>query len=155
MKNLFLRLLLSINRHLSFSKPFLLLVVTLLPSEPVPKLETTWRIFQRSIYFYKLTYLGYQQKMWETRICPSLQEWMCYIELYLTRCTNAIVKTNKYSEIHNLYLNLKRCCGHEKKIFAISRIFMTILSHMLNSNKNYNAEFHRKLDLSSVNLRSR
>lgn len=75
----------------------------------------------------------------------------CYIKPLLVRCANATVKSNKYPEIRNRYLRLKKRRGHKKAIIAIARILLTTLYHMLKNVENYNTELYKKSNLPPAN----
>ena len=73
-----------------------------------------------------------------------------YIKPLLVQCANAAVKSNKYPEIKNRYLSIKKRRGHKKAIVAIARILLTAIWHILSKNEPYNAELYRKIDVSPL-----
>lgn len=54
-----------------------------------------------------------------------------YLKPLLVQIVNAIVRSEKYPEHRNKYLQLKKRCGHKKAIIAIARKLLTAIYHML------------------------
>jgi len=69
-----------------------------------------------------------------------------YIKPLLVQCANAAIKSDKYPEIRNRYLKLKKRRGHKKAIIAIARILLVAIYNMLKKNEPYNPELHRISD---------
>lgn len=68
----------------------------------------------------------------------------CYIKPLLVQCATAIVKSEKYPEIRNRFLRIKKRRGHKKAIIAIARMLLTAIYNMLKKNEPYNAELYKK-----------
>lgn len=70
-----------------------------------------------------------------------------YIKPLLVQCALAAIKSNKYSEIRNRYLALKKRRGHEKAIIDIARTLLTAIYNILKENEPYNPNLYTKSDL--------
>lgn len=70
-----------------------------------------------------------------------------YIKPLLVQCANAAVKSDKYPEIRNRYLKLKKRRGHKKAIIAIARMLLVAIYNMLKNNEPYNPELYIKSDV--------
>jgi len=70
-----------------------------------------------------------------------------YIKPLLVQCANAVVTSEKHSEIRNRYLSIKRRRGHKRAIIAIARMLLTAIYHILTKNEPYNAELYKKADV--------
>lgn len=68
----------------------------------------------------------------------------CFIKPLLVQCASAAVKSEKYPEIRNRYLKLKKRRGHKKAIIAIARMLLTAIYMILKKREPYNAELYRK-----------
>ena len=64
----------------------------------------------------------------------------CYLKPLLVQIANAVVKSTKYPEIRNKYLNIKKRRGHKKAIIAIARKLLTAIYHMLKNQEVYQAQ---------------
>ena len=72
----------------------------------------------------------------------------CYLKPLLVQIANAVVKSTKYPEIRNKYLNIKKRRGHKKAIIAIARKLLTAIYHMLKNQEVYQAQlFSDMIDL--------
>lgn len=71
----------------------------------------------------------------------------CYIKPLLVQCASAIVKSEKYPEIRNRFLRIKKRRGYKKAIIAIARMLLTALYNMLKKKEPYNAELYKKSDV--------
>lgn len=63
-----------------------------------------------------------------------------YIKPLLVQCANAAVRSDKYPEIKNRFLRIKKRRGHKRAIIAISRMLLTTIYHMLKNNEPYDSE---------------
>lgn len=66
-----------------------------------------------------------------------------YINPFLVQCANAVVMSNKYPEIRDRYLSIKKHRGHKRAIIAISRMLLTAIYHILKKKKPYNPDLYR------------
>ncbi|MET3210172.1 UNVERIFIED_CONTAM: transposase [Paenibacillus sp. PvR008] len=66
----------------------------------------------------------------------------CYIKPLLVQCATAVVKSEKYPEIRNRYLQLKRRRGHKRAIIAIARMLLTAIYHILKNKEPYHTELY-------------
>ena len=71
----------------------------------------------------------------------------CYLKPLLVQCATAVVKSEKYPEIRNRYLNLRKRRGHKRAIIAICRMLLTAIYHMLKKDELYNPELYKKAEL--------
>ncbi len=70
-----------------------------------------------------------------------------YLKPLLVQIANAVCcKSNKFPELKNKYLMLKKRRGHKKAIIAIARKILTAIWHMLSKNEAYNSELYHKAD---------
>jgi len=74
-----------------------------------------------------------------------------YIKPLLVQCATAVVKSEKYPEIRNRYLRLKKRSGHKRAIIAIARMLLTAIYHILKKKEPYNPELYKKSDVIPVN----
>jgi len=74
-----------------------------------------------------------------------------YIKPLLVQCATAVVKSEKYPEIRNRYLRLKKRRGHKRAIIAIARMLLTAIYHILKKKEPYNPELYKKSDVIPVN----
>jgi transposase len=65
-----------------------------------------------------------------------------YIKPLLVEVANAVVKSEKYPEHRNKYLQLKKRRGHKKAIIAIAHRLLVATYHVLKNNEPYNAELY-------------
>jgi len=70
-----------------------------------------------------------------------------YLKPLLVQISNAVVKSEKHSEIRNRYLSLKKRRGHKKAIIAIARMLLTAIYQMLKKNEPYNAKLYKKSEI--------
>lgn len=63
----------------------------------------------------------------------------------------ALVKSEKYPEIRNRYLRLKKRRGHKRAIIAIARMLLTAIYNILKKKEPYDPELYRKSDVLPVN----
>jgi transposase len=73
-----------------------------------------------------------------------------FIKPLLIQCANAVVSSNKYSEIKNRFLSIKKRRGHKKAIVAIARMLLTAIYNILKKNEPYNPDLYRKSDISPI-----
>ena len=66
-----------------------------------------------------------------------------YLKPLLIQCANAIATSDKYPEIRNRYLAIKKRRGHKKAIVAVARMLLTAIYHMLSKNEPYSPNFYR------------
>ncbi|MDR0872813.1 MAG: IS110 family transposase [Prevotellaceae bacterium] len=69
-----------------------------------------------------------------------------YLKPLLVQVANAVVKSEKHSEIRNRYLRLKKRRGHKKAIIAICRMLLTAIYHILSKGEAYDAELYKKFE---------
>ena len=69
-----------------------------------------------------------------------------YIKPILVTCAVSASSSEKYPEIRNRYLALKKRRGHKKATIAIARMLLTSIYHILAKNEPYNAELYQKAD---------
>ena len=74
-----------------------------------------------------------------------------YIKPLLVTCAVTASRSEKYPEIRNRYLALKKRRGHKKATIAIARMLLTAIYHMLAKNEPYNAELYRRADKPPAN----
>lgn len=70
-----------------------------------------------------------------------------YIKPLLVQCALAAIKSNKYPEIRNRYLTIKKRRGHKKAIIAIARTLLTAIYNILKKSEPYNPNLYKKSDL--------
>ena len=61
-----------------------------------------------------------------------------YLKPFLVQIANAVVKSDKHSELRNKYLKLKKRRGHRKAIIAICRKLLVSIYQVLLKQENYN-----------------
>ena len=61
-----------------------------------------------------------------------------YLKPFLVQIANAVVKSEKYPELRNKYLKLKKRRGHRKAIIAICRRLLVAIYHILLKQESYN-----------------
>lgn len=69
-----------------------------------------------------------------------------YIKPLLIQCANAVAISNKYPELKNRYLSIKKRRGHKKAIVAVARTLLTVIYNILKKEQPYNPELYRKAD---------
>ena len=67
-----------------------------------------------------------------------------YIKPLLVQCANAVVTSDKHTEIRGRYLSIKKRRGHRRAVIAIARMMLTAIYHILKKNEPYNAELYKK-----------
>lgn len=65
-----------------------------------------------------------------------------YLKPLLVQVANAVVRSDKYPEFKNKYLQLKKRRGHKKAIIAICRKLLVAIYHVLKNDEVYNAELY-------------
>lgn len=65
-----------------------------------------------------------------------------YLKPLLVQIANTIVKSEKYPEHRNKYLQLKKRRGHKKAVIAIARRLLTVIYHVLLKNESYDATYY-------------
>ncbi len=73
-------------------------------------------------------------KKFSTRISKGSH----YLKPFLVQIANAVVKSEKYPELRNKYLKLKKRRGHRKAIIAICRRLLIAIYHVLLKQESYN-----------------
>lgn len=66
-----------------------------------------------------------------------------YLKPLLVQIANAIVRSEKYPEHRNKYLQLKKRRGHKKAIIAISRRLLVSIYHILLKKEPYDASLYK------------
>lgn len=74
-----------------------------------------------------------------------------YLKPMLVTCAVSASNSEKYPEIRNRYLALKKRRGHKKAIIAIARMLLTAIYHILMKNEPYNPELYCKADKPPIN----
>jgi len=69
-----------------------------------------------------------------------------YIKPLLVQCANAVVKSDKHTEIKNRYLSIKKRRGHKRAIIAVARMLLTAIYHVLKKGEPYNPELYKKAE---------
>lgn len=72
-----------------------------------------------------------------------------YLKPLLVQVANAVVKSEKYPEHRNKYLQLKKRRGHKKAIIAIARRLLVAIYHMLLKGEPYNAKLYKQIEIRS------
>ena len=74
-----------------------------------------------------------------------------YLKPLLVQIALAVSKSDKYPELKNKYLALKKRRGGKKAVIAIARKLLTAIWHILSKNDPYNAELYRNADKPPAN----
>jgi transposase len=74
-----------------------------------------------------------------------------YLKPLLVQIALAVCNSNKYPELKNKYIAIKKRRGHKKAIIAIARKLLSAIWHILSKNEPYNAKLYYKADKPSVN----
>jgi len=69
-----------------------------------------------------------------------------WLKPLLVQIALAAVKSDKFPELKNKFLALKKRRGGKKAVIAIARKLLTAIWHMLSKKQSYNAELYRKAD---------
>ena len=65
-----------------------------------------------------------------------------YLKPLLVQVANAVVRSDKYPEFKNKYLQLKKRRGHKKAIIAIARKLLVAIYHVVKNDEVYNPELY-------------
>ena len=69
-----------------------------------------------------------------------------YLKPLLVQIALSCGRSDKYPELKNKFLALKKRRGGKKAVIAIARKILTAIWHILSKNEIYNAELYRKTD---------
>jgi transposase len=70
-----------------------------------------------------------------------------YLKPLLVQVANGIIKSDKYPEHRNKYLQLKKRRGHKKAIIAICRRLLTAIYHILLTDTPYNPKLYQAIEI--------
>lgn len=86
-------------------------------------------------------------KKFSTRISKGGQ----YLKPLLVKVANAVVRSEKYPELKNKYLQLKKRRGHKKAIMAICHRLLVAIYYVLKKNEAYNPELYNQVEYVTPN----
>jgi len=74
-----------------------------------------------------------------------------YLKPLMVEVANAVVKSDKYPEHRNKYLQLKKRRGHKKAIIAIAHRLLVAIYHILKKHEPYNALLYKRIEYVAPN----